>query len=259
LPPASRQRAHEQLRVVLDLAETNHPADARRALTSALDSGALDPADAEFARDALTTLNQRLVFSPEVVADDPYSRRYVVGPGDRLGGIVRQQNLAIDWRFILRVNRLASERSLRAGQRLKLVTGPFHAEVDKSDYRLDLYEGTGAGRVFVASFSVGLGEHNSTPVGRFRVRSGSKLINPQWANPRTGQRYGADDPANPIGERWIGLVGDEEATRDLTGYGIHGTIEPESVGRSASMGCIRMLPDDVALLYEVLTVFRGGK
>ncbi|MHC4129211.1 MAG: L,D-transpeptidase family protein [Planctomycetota bacterium] len=253
LAAASRQRAREQMGSGLSLAETNHPVDARRALTAALVSGALDPADAAFVRDRLGALNRRLVFSPEVVADDPFSRRYVVGPGDQLGGIVRRESLAIDWRFIMRVNRMVSERSLRAGQRLKLVTGPFHAVVDKSDYRLDLYLGSGSGRVYVASFPVGLGEFDQTPVGRFRVRPHSKLINPQWTHPHTGQRYGSDDPANPIGERWIGLVGADEATRDMVGYGIHGTIEPESIGRSESMGCIRLLPDDVALLYEVLT------
>jgi hypothetical protein len=241
------------MRAGLSLAETNHAVDARRALTAALAPGALDPADAEFVRDRLGALNRRLVFSPEVVADDPFSRRYVVGPGDQLGGIVRQEALAVDWRFIMRVNRMVSERSLRVGQRLKLVTGPFHAIVDKSDFRLDLYLGSGADRVFVASFPVGLGQFDQTPVGRFRVRPRSKLINPQWTHPHTGQRYSSDDPANPIGERWIGLVGDDEATRDMLGYGIHGTIEPESIGRSESMGCIRMLPDDVALVYEVLT------
>jgi len=253
-PPAVfRQRAQEQMRAGLSLAETNHPVDARRALTAALAPGALDPADAEFVRDRLGALNRRLIFSPEVVADDPFSRRYVVGPGDQLGGIARKQSLAVDWRFIMRVNRMVSARSLRVGQRLKLVTGPFHAVVDKSDFRLDLYLGSGANRVFVASFPVGLGEFDQTPVGRFRVRPRSKLINPQWTHPHTGRRFSSDDPANPIGERWIGLAGDDEATRDLLGYGIHGTIEPESIGRSESMGCIRMLPDDVALIYEVLT------
>ena len=252
-PLASRQRAQDQMRAGLSLAETNHPVDARRALTAALAPGALDPGDAEFVRDRLGALNRRLVFSPEVVVDDPFSRRYVVGPGDQLGGIVRQESLAVDWRFIMRINRMVGERSLRVGQRLKLVTGPFHAVVDKSDFRLDLYLGSGADRVFVASFPVGLGEFDQTPVGRFRVRSGSKLINPQWTNPRTGQRYSSDDPTNPLGERWIGLRGDEDATRDLPGYGIHGTIEPDSIGRSESMGCIRMLPDDVELIYEVLT------
>ncbi|MFB3139137.1 MAG: L,D-transpeptidase, partial [Phycisphaerales bacterium] len=86
----------------------------------------------------------------------------------------------------------------------------------------------------------------------FRVRAGTKLINPAWTNPRTGQRFESYDPQNPIGDRWIGLAGITEATRDLIGYGIHGTIEPESIGRQSSMGCIRMLPKDVELIYEVL-------
>ncbi len=89
-------------------------------------------------------------------------------------------------------------------------------------------------------------------MGRFRVRAASKLVNPAWANPRTGERFSRHDPDNPIGERWIGLEGIDDANRDLAGYGIHGTIEPESVGRQSSMGCVRMLPEDVEVVYEVL-------
>jgi lipoprotein-anchoring transpeptidase ErfK/SrfK len=115
-----------------------------------------------------------------------------------------------------------------------------------------VYIGEGPERVFVRTFAVGLGEYDSTPVGRFRVRQSSKLINPEWVNPRTGQRFLTDDPANPIGERWIGLEGVSESVRDLGGYGIHGTIEPQTIGHQASMGCIRMLPDDIELVYELL-------
>ena len=59
-------------------------------------------------------------------------------------------------------------------------------------------------------------------------------------------------PDNPLGEHWIGLEGIEPATKGLEGYGIHGTIEPETIGAQASMGCVRMHANDVALLYEVL-------
>ena len=233
-------------------ADPGRPVRARRTLSAALAAGRLGPAEASAARDLVTRLNQRLVFSPEVVKGDPFSRAYVVRPGDRLGGIVGRESLKVDWRFIMRINGLLDERFLRAGQRLKLVTGPFHAVVDKSDFRLDLYLGSPPDRVFVASYPVGLGEFNSTPVGRFRVRAASKLVNPAWANPRTGERFGRHDPDNPIGERWIGLEGIDDANRDLAGYGIHGTIEPETVGRQSSMGCVRMLPEDVEVVYEVL-------
>ncbi len=68
---------------------------------------------------------------------------------------------------------------------------------------------------------------------------------------RTGERYDADNPENPIGERWIGIkgLGEYEA---LTGYGIHGTIEPQSIGTDASMGCVRLGDEDVNIVYELL-------
>ena len=243
----------EQVAAGLTLAQSNRPVEARRVLTQVLFSGKLNPQDAEFVRETLRSLNRRLVFSSNVVADDPFARVHVVGPGEQLGGIVRDRSLAVDWRFILRINNMRSERHLRAGQKLKLITGPFHAVVDKSDYRMDLYLGSGDAAAYVTSLEVGLGANDSTPLGLFRVRAGSKLENPAWANPRTGQRFDRDDPANPIGEYWIGLEGIDDATRDMAGYGIHGTIDSDSVGRQSSMGCMRLLPDDVRLVYEMLT------
>jgi lipoprotein-anchoring transpeptidase ErfK/SrfK len=38
------------------------------------------------------------------------------------------------------------------------------------------------------------------------------------------------------------------------GYGIHGTDEPSSVGRSVSHGCVRMLNQDVETLYPMVAV-----
>ncbi len=240
------------LDVGLNLLQEDRLVEGRQKLAAALELEALDPASRDRARFELTALSRRFVFTPEIVDGDTFARLHIVASGEQLAGIVRAHGLAVDWRFIMRINGIISDRHVRPGQRLKLITGPFHAVVDKSDYRLDLYLGTGAQRVFIASYPVGLGEFNSTPVGMFRVRPASKLINPAWSNPRTGDRFAADDPANPIGEHWIGLEGIDESTRIMQGYGIHGTVDADSIGRDASMGCIRMLPEDVALIYEVL-------
>lgn len=52
---------------------------------------------------------------------------------------------------------------------------------------------------------------------------------------------------NVFGTRWMGLEVPEH--EDGTKYGIHGTNEPDSIGRHASAGCIRMSRADVEDLY----------
>ncbi len=248
----SASRAEQRMRAGMDMLASNRPIEGRQMLTQALNTSGLSNADARRIRQTLTELNERLVFSPEVVPDDPFAFGYTIRPGDALSRLPRAQNVATDWRLIQRINRIQRPQAIRAGQNIKLVTGPFHAVVYKRQYRMDVYMGDGSQRVYVRSFPVGLGEYDSTPVGTFKVRPNSKLINPEWTNPRTGERFLPDDPNNPIGDYWIGLVGVSDGIQDLGGYGIHGTIEPNSIGQQASMGCIRLLDEDVALVYELL-------
>lgn len=60
---------------------------------------------------------------------------------------------------------------------------------------------------------------------------------------RNGQPGGPD---NPLGARALYLFA---GGRD-TLYRIHGTNEPESIGKAVSSGCIRMLNQDVAELFD---------
>lgn len=227
---------------------------ARDRLNEALKHPDATEQDRAMIRGDMAVLNEDLFFSPKVYEGDPLAFGYQIQSGDRLAAIAANRGLGVDWRLIQRINNISSPNRIRVGQRLKLVQGPMHAIVDKSDYRMDLYAGPPGAMdqwMYIRSFSVGLGEDNSTPVGRFVVRPASKLINPVWRNPRTGEFFAADNPENPIGERWVGLEGTGEIA-NVEGYGIHGTIEPGSIGRDASMGCVRLDDDDVAVVYECL-------
>ena len=247
------RRALRRMELGFDLLSQNQPLEARLVLTEALDSGALDDQDAASVRTKMAALAERIVFSPEIVANDPFAIQYTIQPNDALSRIPRKMGIQVDWRLVQFVNRLTDPTRIRPGQRIKLLTGPFHAVVHKHAFRLDLYLGDGPERVYVRSFPVGLGSaERSTPEGHFRIRPRSKLINPEWRSPVTHQRYLPDDPANPIGERWLGLIGDEPHLVGVVGYGIHGTIDPDSIGRPASMGCIRMLPEDIELVWAAL-------
>ena len=234
------------------LIDSGQPVAARLQLSSLLRSGSLTDSEAAQARGVLTDISDNLVFSKEIKANDPFAIEYIIRGGDTLSGIVQKMGLQVNWRFIQRINEIPQASGIRPGQNIKLITGPFHAKIDKDTYRIDLYQGDGNEQVFVRSFRVGLGEFNSTPTGLFKVRKNSKLVNPTWVNPRTREFFSADNPMNPIGERWIGLEGVEERTMDLSGLGIHGTIEPDTIGTQSSMGCIRMGSSDITQVYEML-------
>ena len=94
------------------------------------------------------------------------------------------------------------------------------------------------------------GTDSSTPTGEWVCAN--KLMNPTYFPPRGGAVKAADDPGNSLGERWIGLKGLAGDAVGQERYGIHGTIDPESIGKAVSMGCIRLRNEDVALLYEIL-------
>jgi hypothetical protein len=230
----------------------SEPVKARLLLSQALLSGALNELDARNASTALAKLSAQLFLTPVYNANDPSCMQYTVQPNDSLEKIVRKNKIGCDWRLVARMNNIKKPEAIQVGKRLKLPRGPFSAVVSKRDYRIDICMGEGDARIVVASMPVGLGAANGTPLGRFKVRPGSKLLNPEWIHPVTGQRFEADDAANPIGEHWLGLEGLDEANSKLAGYGIHGTIEPDSIGQDHSLGCVRLLAGDVALVWESL-------
>ncbi|MCE9590882.1 MAG: L,D-transpeptidase family protein [Planctomycetes bacterium] len=234
----------------MKLVEQGKLLDGRRALSDLLYGGSIAPADAQAIRDTLASVNRKLIFSPEVIPGDTVSEYYVIQPGDRLTKIAWQHK--VTHQFLELINNVNPNR-INAGQRIKLVNGPFHVVVNKSDYRLDVFVNDNAGKkTYVRSFRVGLGEADSTPVGSWIIRPGGKATDSGWTNPRTGETFAPRDPKNPIGKYWLALQGTDEKTKSLRGYGIHGTIDPASIGHQASMGCVRMGDADIELVYRML-------
>lgn len=185
----------------------------------------------ETIRERIETTARSIFFSPQ----PHYMEPYVVQPGDQLQNVATRY--AVPWEYLVRLNRI-DPRRIRAEQKLKVIKGPFSALVDLSDFEITIH----AHGYFVKSYRVGIGKEGTTPVGTFSVQT--KLVNPTYYGP-DGVVVDADDPSNPLGERWID-IGDS--------YGIHGTIDPQSIGRPESRGCVRMLNEEVAEVYDLLGV-----
>jgi len=225
---------------------------ARSILNTALVSGKLAPADAARAMLMIREINQIVVFSPRTFADDEFGGTYQVQPGENLAKIAKAHIVTAD--LLCRINSISDPRKLRAGQTIKVLTGPYNAVVTKHDFSLELWQGEpyASDSLYVTTLKVGLGADNSTPTGKWIVMQGNKLKNPTYHSPRGEGVVAADDPKNPLGEYWLGLQGVDGKAVGKTSYGLHGTIEPESIGKMASHGCIRMLNEDAALVYEML-------
>ena len=194
----------------------------------------------------LTRLGRETFFAASITKDDPFVEAYLVQPGDTLDKIAKRYAITDD--LIAWINGITNKNIIRVGQRLKVIQGPFHAVVSLDEFTLDVY----LDNTFVLRFPVGLGADNSTPTGKWKVRN--KLRNPTYYPPRGGKIIAADDPENPLAERWIGLEGIEGEAVGQQRYGLHGTIEPDSIGKNTSLGCIRLHNQDVEELFDLVVV-----
>ena len=123
-------------------------------------------------------------------------------------------------------------------------------KVDTKARMLDLNDGDR----LLAAFPITPGSQRlPAPVGSWKIVKVTILPNFRWdeAMLQHGRRSGhyyliPPGPRNPVGIVWIGL--------NKTGIGIHGTDNPETIGRSASHGCIRLANwDAIRLAAEVTT------
>jgi lipoprotein-anchoring transpeptidase ErfK/SrfK len=119
-------------------------------------------------------------------------------------------------------------------------------KIDTKTNMLGIFQGD----KLVAAYPVTVGSAQTTsPIGDWKVKGVAKW--PQFRYDKKmlkhGERSGhffmlPSGPRNPVGVLWIAL--------NKKGIGIHGTAAPDSIGHSASHGCIRLANWDVVRLAE---------
>lgn len=139
-----------------------------------------------------------------------------------------------------------------------LPPGPRNGVVlNLPEYRLYYYPPAGQDGVRrVHTYPISIGRMDwETPLGRTTVIA--KAERPTWYPPASIRKEHADagdplpnvvppGPDNPLGEYAMRL--------GLPGYLIHGTNRPAGVGMRVTHGCIRMFPEDIAVLFPTLPV-----
>ncbi len=196
----------------------------------------------------LTDLTEKWLLNKEVLPDDTLCELYRVKPGEVFEKIGKKYKVPSE--LLMRINGIKRAKSLQAGQTIKVIKGPFHVKIYRSTFTMDLYLGN---QLFIKSYRIGLGtKETETPTGRWRVKSGGKLIEPQWYDEETGKTHVAGDPEYPLGSRWIEIEGLDEHIKHRIGFAIHGTKDADSIGTRSSRGCIRLFNGDAIKVYDLL-------
>ncbi|MDP9193415.1 MAG: L,D-transpeptidase [Acidobacteriota bacterium] len=129
-------------------------------------------------------------------------------------------------------------------------TAELRLEIDLSNRELQVLED---GNV-IESYSVSVGEDEyPTPEGNFTIR---KVIwNPGWVPPDS--KWARNKTAKPPGHPDNPMKRVKMFFKEPDYY-IHGSADVDSLGSAESHGCIRMSPDDVTRLAQ-LVMAHGGK
>ena len=125
--------------------------------------------------------------------------------------------------------------------------------VDKSEGVLKVYTGDAEAKTgkLVAAFPVTMGSSNyPLPLGTWKATTYDFLPPFKYQpailnNPKTDKELDLPPgPNGPVGVAWLDLTKEH--------YGIHGTNEPQTIGRAESSGCIRMTNWDVLRLSQMM-------
>ncbi len=116
------------------------------------------------------------------------------------------------------------------------------------EYRLFFFTPGNAGDVL--TFPIGVGDQGKeTPTGTYKVIE--KIVNPAWYVPASIRKERPElpkvmppGPDNPMGSHAMRL--------SLRTMLIHGTDRPWGIGTRSSHGCLRLYPEDIVRLFDLV-------
>jgi L,D-transpeptidase ErfK/SrfK len=147
--------------------------------------------------------------------------RHIIKRGETLYSISRDYRRSIAQLlaanpFITNINVIQTGAAILIPGLPDPATIPYRIVISKGNKTLQLFRNN----ILIKTYPIAVGRMLAqTPVGTFVV------VNRQ------------PNPGGPYGAMWLSL--------SKAGYGIHGTNDPSSIGKSVSLGCVRMYNQDV--------------
>ncbi len=176
----------------------------------------------------LDPLAREVIYSTQHLLEKPYR----VGQKESLVDIAAQYE--VPWQLLANINQVPDPMALLPGTELKVVTGPFRAEVNLSKSELTLF----LGDLYAGRFPIAVGADPTPRPGTFTIQDKQK--DHTYYN-RSGAPVPAGNPGNPYGGTWMDLGGQ---------VCIHGSPDKR---KPTDQGCISLADDFAGDLYGILS------
>ncbi len=228
--PTAGERAYQRVKLAAQAdIESAKYAEALRKLSVFYRSPDLSPEEQRALLDLLDPLAARVIYSRESHLADPYETR----EHDTLFDIAKQ--FRVPWQLLQKINGVNDPQVLIPGTKLKVVPGPFRAEVYLADAELTLF----LGDLYAGRFPVSVGGNPSPQPRVYHVKDKQTARAYYGAD---GRSIPAGSPLNPYGRVWIDLGND---------VSIHGSPAQPS---QRVAGCIGLSPQDADDVYSILSI-----
>ena len=159
---------------------------------------------------------------------------YAVGLNETITTIAHDHRIPVP--LLLNINGIASDATVTPGTEIKVVRGPFRAQVSLQKNELTLF----VGHLYAGRFSIDVANGQSTPVGTYTIldKQLDRIFSTQG-----GTIIPGGHGSNPFGHHWMDLGGN---------ISIHGSAANAQVP-AAGTGSIGMNPVDAHDVFSILS------
>ena len=159
---------------------------------------------------------------------------YAVGLNETIATIAHDHRIPVP--LLLNINGIARDTSVTPGTEIKVVRGPFRAQVSLQENELTLF----VGHLYAGRFTIAVANGQSTPVGTYTIldKQLDRIFSTQG-----GTIIPGGHGSNPFGHHWMDLGGN---------ISIHGSAANAQVP-AAGAGSIGMNPVDARDVFSILS------
>ncbi|MBB3205657.1 LysM repeat protein [Rhodopirellula rubra] len=161
----------------------------------------------------LDPLARDVIYSPEHLLEEPHR----VGSNETLMDIAQKYD--VPWQLLANINGVSDPVTVLPGTDLKVVRGPFRADVDLENKELTLF----LGDLYAGRFPVGIGNDPAPRPGTYTIQEKKSA---KTYYDMAGTPIPPGSPRNPYGSMWIDLG---------QGISLHGSPKTDS---ATNEGCI---------------------